>query len=198
MMQEIASPPKGPATRGFTELAKRVLVAAVAIPLITWIVMVGGYAFFIFVEIVAAIALMEFYKLAERKGVYPNEYFGLFFGALICLPFIHERLEYDILSYLGLVGKPEVHFPSQLVVLITVTVLTVFAVLALEVGRSRTNALLNTAVTVFGVFYISLFLGCFIGIRELFGPDFPSWRFEIPVSPVYTKTQIVEQWGDIS
>ena len=63
------APVAAPKARGFADLLARVLVAAVAIPLITWIVMVGGYAFFAFVELVAAIALWEFYKLAERKGV---------------------------------------------------------------------------------------------------------------------------------
>lgn len=186
---------EAPKKRGVTELAARVAVAAVAIPLITWIVMVGGYAFFIFVEIIAGVALMEFYKLAERKGVYPNEVLGVAFGALVCMTFMHERIENDILSAYGLLGNPDVHFPSQFVSLVSIALLTVFVVLAVEVGRSRTNALLNTAVTVFGVFYISFFLGAFVGIRELFGPTFPSWRFDIPVSPDYTKLQLIDRWG---
>jgi phosphatidate cytidylyltransferase len=188
-----ASSPKK--SRGFGDLAARVAVAAVAIPVITWIVMKGGYPFFIFMDVVAGVALWEFYRLAQLKGVFPNIVLGLIFGTLISLPFMHERLEYDILSPLGLVGKPEVHYPSQLVVLVSLTLLSVFTVLAVEVGRSRTNALLNTSVTIFGVFYISMFLSCFIGIRELFGPEFPSWQFAIPVVPDLTKAQIIDRWG---
>lgn len=193
--QPIANIPAVKKSRGFGDLLARVLVAAVAIPVITWIVMKGGYAFYIFVEVVAGITLWEFYRLAKLKGVFPNVGLGLFFGALISLPFIHERLEFDILSPFGLVGKPEVHYPSQLMVLVSVTLLTAFAVLAAEVGRSRSNALLNTSVTIFGVFYISLFLGCFVGIRELFGPEFPSWQFAIPTSAELTKAQIIDRWG---
>ncbi|HET7152366.1 MAG TPA: phosphatidate cytidylyltransferase [Candidatus Kapabacteria bacterium] len=181
--------------KSLSNLASRVLVAVVAIPLILWIVMLGGWFFFVFVEIIAGVALMEFYALAERKGAYPNKILGLIFGILICFTFIHERLEFDLLSVFGLVGKPEVHYPSQFAVFLSIVLLSVFCILAGELERTKSNALFNTAVTVFGVFYISAFLGSFIGIRELFGTTFPTYRYAIDLSGPLTKMQIVDRWG---
>jgi phosphatidate cytidylyltransferase len=183
------------APRRFADLLARALVALVGIPLVTWIVMVGGWYFFLFMEIAGVIALVEFYALAKRKETFPNVTFGVAGGVLMMLPFVHERLEFFIRRSLNIVGDPTAHYPSQFIVFISVALLGVFAILATEVVRNRANAFFNTAITVFGVFYISLFMGCIVGLREMFDASFPTWRFVIPASEGFTKLQQVDRWG---
>ena len=55
-----------------SNLAQRVLTAVVAIPLIIAICMAGGVYFFLFIAAASWIALREFYKLVEAKGVKPR------------------------------------------------------------------------------------------------------------------------------
>jgi phosphatidate cytidylyltransferase len=60
-------------------------------------------------------------------------------------------------------------------IIIAVTMLT----LVVELFRNNGSAILNVAVTLLGVFYIGMFLGCALGIREIFTSS------EFPVSRVF-------------
>ncbi len=195
MTDAAQTPGSSPVPRRFKDLLARVLVAAVGIPLVTWIVMLGGWYFFVFMEIVGVIALTEFYALAKRKETYPNVGLGVVGGILMMIPFIHERLEFFIRRLFNIVGDPSVNYPTQFVVFVSLALLGVFLVLAAEVVRNRANAFFNTAITVFGVFYISLFLGCFVGLREIFDATFPTWKFAIPDLPGLTRLEQVDRWG---
>jgi phosphatidate cytidylyltransferase len=57
--------------RKASELTQRVLVAAVGIPLAIAIVYVGGWAVAVLLMAVSAVAALEFYRLAEKKGAQP-------------------------------------------------------------------------------------------------------------------------------
>ena len=65
------------------ELVKRVLVAAVGIPLAVFLIYYGGWPFYIAVMLISAITLYEFYGLAEAKGFYPMKTVGIVAGFLI-------------------------------------------------------------------------------------------------------------------
>ena len=52
----------------YENLTARVLVALVAIPLILWLTMLGGYYFFFLIAVISTLTLYEFYGLAETKG----------------------------------------------------------------------------------------------------------------------------------
>lgn len=67
----------------FDKLGKRVLVAAVAIPAITWLSMAGGYYFFLLIAVLSSIALHEFYRLMEIRGASPLKAIGMVTGALV-------------------------------------------------------------------------------------------------------------------
>jgi CDP-diglyceride synthetase len=60
----------------FKNLSARVLVALVAIPIILWLTMLGGYFFFL-IAVISSLALYEFYGLAEAKSASPLKMFGL-------------------------------------------------------------------------------------------------------------------------
>jgi CDP-diglyceride synthetase len=49
----------------FKNLSARVLVALVAIPIILWLTMLGGYFFFFLIAVISSLALYEFYGLAQ-------------------------------------------------------------------------------------------------------------------------------------
>ena len=164
-----------------SNLAIRVIVAIVGIPLLIFFAIQGGVLFFIFVAFVSALALHEFYALARAKGVSPQIGWGLLFGFCVNAAFFHGKLQYALLSILVARGI-EVPLPSMTQLLMILYLLFVPAILLVELFRNKPQAIMNAATTVFGVSYISLFLGALIGVRELFVPaDFPVYaHFQVP------------------
>jgi phosphatidate cytidylyltransferase len=162
-----------------SNLAQRVAVGVVAIPVVLLLCMAGGLYFFGFVAIVSALALREFYALADAKGAKPLVVSGIIGGFFVNLSF-----------FLPASSQP----PDLLVVLIVVVV----ACSLWELSHNRGSALLNLSTTLFGVLYISLFFGTLIGIRELFVPAvFPVLRY-FPSGAGAPDARIVDQihtWG---
>jgi phosphatidate cytidylyltransferase len=150
-----------------SNLFSRVLVAVIAIPLIYFITLQGGFLFFIFVSLIASLALYEYYKMAQQKGAKPLIWVGVIFGILFQTVFMYERIRYSLLNYLASVGVFP-YYPTQFVILLAITALFVFIVVLIELFRNNGSAFLNIAMTLFGVFYISLFLGMLLATRELF------------------------------
>jgi phosphatidate cytidylyltransferase len=142
-----------------TNLAQRVAVGVVAIPAIYVLCMAGGPYFFGFVALASALALREFYALAEAKGVSPHTAIGIVGGLFVNVSFFHAS------------SLPAV---SLAVVLPAVVVLVSIA----ELFFGRGSAILNLATTIFGVLYVSLFFGTLVGIREIFASGaFPVARY---------------------
>jgi phosphatidate cytidylyltransferase len=142
-----------------SNLAQRIAVGAVAIPIIFVLCMAGGVYFFGFIAIVSAVALREFYALAEAKGARPLVTLGIIGGFFINLSFFQARF-----------GQ------AHLLVVVLLIVVVVFSLR--ELFRNRGSALLNLSTTLFGVLYISLFFGTLIGLREIFVPAvFPVRRY---------------------
>ena len=162
-----------------SNLAQRVLVGIVAIPIILLLCMAGGVYFFVFVAAVSAVALHEFYRLAAAKGAKPMVALGLIAGFAINLSF-----------FLGLASQPPL--------VVTVLLITVIAFGLRELFRNEGSAILNLSTTLLGVVYISLFFGTFIGIRQLFvAGSFPAARFLSTGSSV-SDAQVAHQihaWG---
>jgi phosphatidate cytidylyltransferase len=162
-----------------SNLVKRIVVGVVAIPLIFLLCMAGGLYFFSFIAIASAVALREFYGLAEAKGAKPLIALGIIGGFFINLSFFLPS-------------------PSQPPLLVIVLLVVVIIVSLWELFRNQGSALLNLSTTLFGVLYISLFFGTVIGIRELFVPAvFPVLRY-FPVSAGLTEARVADQihaWG---
>ena len=155
----------------------RVLVALVAIPVILLLAMAGGFYFFLLVATISTIALYEFYNLAKIKGASPQVELGLVFGLCVNLAFMHYRLQSMLVGFLAGAGLA-VPFPTMAQLILILLLLFVPTILIVELSRDRGSALFNVAATISGVCYVSLLLGCFIGLRELFVPfDFPAYRF---------------------
>ncbi|MBX2991957.1 MAG: phosphatidate cytidylyltransferase [Bacteroidetes bacterium] len=156
-------------------LTQRILVALVSIPLIVVFSWWGGLWFFGMVLLIAVLGLNEFYTLAARKGAAPQVVTGLVFGALVLCVFIWQKLQFVILTFAGQFGVA-LPMPTMAQLFLILFLIFVPLIMLLELFRNKGSALLNVATTLFGVCYVSLFLGSLIGVRELFIPaDFPVW-----------------------
>ena len=83
----------------FESLSTRVLVALIAIPVILWLTMLGGYYFFFLITVISSLTLYEFYGLAEAKGAAPLKTLGLIAGVIINAVFVYERFQVDIYQF---------------------------------------------------------------------------------------------------
>jgi phosphatidate cytidylyltransferase len=134
-----------------TNLTQRVAVGVAAIPIIFFLCIAGGLYFFSFIAIVSAVALREFYALAEAKGAKPLVALGILGGFIVNSCFL----------------PPFSARPAHLVVAF---ILIVVGFSLRELFRKQDplgSALLNLSTTLFGVLYVSLFFGTLIGIGEM-------------------------------
>src|SRR5471032_2918131 len=141
-----------------TNLAQRVAVGVVAIPAVFFLCIAGGLYFFGFIALVSAIALHEFYGLAEAKGARPLIALGILAGFFVNLSFFTSFTP-------GAVFFPASR-PPFLVLLLVVTVVLASLTELFRKQDARGSPLLNVSTTMFGVLYVSLFFGTLIGIRE--------------------------------
>ncbi len=160
----------------FSSLPQRIAVAAVAIPVIVWLTLQGGYWFFAFVAVISFLSLNEFYGLTIARGAKPQRRIGLAFGLILNLAFIYERAQVEVYNAFASMGIALSMFSMHQFVLVVVLAFTL-TVLLTELFRSEGSALVNAGATVSGVLFISLFFGTLIGLRELFPYGFPVHRF---------------------
>lgn len=159
-----------------SNLATRILVALVGIPLILLLVFAGGFYFYGFVVAVSVAGLLEFFRLAKGKGYAPATWIGVLFGVALTTVFLTDRLRGVFARLLDSAGM-SIPSPTLSQSLLIVLLTCVPAVLLVELFRGKPNALANAAVTVLGPAYVSLFSGSLLGIRELFGAEhFPVFR----------------------
>ncbi len=125
--------------------AKRVLVSIVAIPLILAACYIGNIYFFVFVLFIGLASYYEFFLLAKKKGVSANIWIGILAVSFLLLN------QFNFL------------FETYSFLLILIAVLTL-----VELFRNKDSAIFNIGVTLLGIFYIGLFAGSLIGIRELY------------------------------
>lgn len=183
-----------------SNLAIRIIVAIFGIPLLLFLAMQGGILFFLFVALISGLALHEFYSLARAKGIAPQVGLGLLFGFCVNAAFFHGKLQYLLLSMLVARGI-EIPLPSMTQLLMILYLLFVPAILLVELFRNKPQAIMNVAATVFGVSYVSLFLGALVGVRELFVPaDFPVYaHFQVPGPSVTPDVeQTIYRWGGLT
>lgn len=180
----------------FQALPIRVLVALVAIPVILWITMEGGYYFFLFVALISGLSLFEFYKLQEAKGSFPLKSLGLIAGFLVNGAFIYERFHYDFFRFLDSLGV-RISLFTPLQFLLVVLLLFFLLSLLIELFRSKGSPSYNLGSTVLGVAIIPLFFGTLIGLRELFPFGFPVHKFAHVLPLNVNSDEIIHSWGGI-
>lgn len=178
----------------FASLPRRVAVAAVAIPAILWITYLGGYYFFLLMTVISSLSLFEFYRLAELKGNFPQKTVGLVFGFLVNVAFVYDRLSIEIFRFFQQNGINLSMF-SLHQFLLFIMLLCVLIVALVELFRRKGSPLQNTGITVFGVFFISLFFGTLIQTRELFPYGFPVTRFFPHAIPNEADLAQIDRWG---
>ena len=129
---------------GYGELSRRVSVAVVGIPVFFGMTLLGRFFFLALVDLIVVLAICEFYGLAEKKGFSPVKFLG-------------------VVSVLAL--SWDLYFCDGRWIL-GIFFAIIFCVLVVELFKAKNGALVNAAVTIFGILYVSLFCS-FLLIREL-------------------------------
>ncbi|MEW6127755.1 MAG: phosphatidate cytidylyltransferase [Acidobacteriota bacterium] len=125
---------------------KRILTAAVAIPILLFTIWSSIPYFFVALAAIAVfIALNEFYNLASRIGYNAHNILGYVagFGVLAC--FVFDRLE-------------------MVVAVLTGLIILSFAMQLAKPDEMKT-ALASVSATVMGVVYVALLAGFLVGVR---------------------------------
>lgn len=125
--------------------ATRIIVSAAAIPLILLACYFGGVFFLLFIAAIGAVAFWEFSRMSRNKNALAQNALGLIAVLLIITDAYYRFMDFKMLVYL-------------------------FTVLLLiyELFRNKVSAIFNLGVTLLGIFYIGLFSGAMIEIREYF------------------------------
>jgi len=179
----------------FKNLTLRILVALVAIPIILWLTMLGGYFFFFLIAVISSLALYEFYKLAEAKGAAPLKTLGLVFGVIVNAVFIYERFQVELYQFV--IDHLSIHLSmfSQHQLLSVVLIKFLLLTLLIELFRIKGSPMINIATTILGVLAISLCFGTLIFLRELFPYGFPVHKFFAGGFASDNQLAQINQWG---
>ncbi len=123
----------------------RIVVSVIAIPLILFLCIQGGYYFLSFAVIIGTLAFHEFTRLATKKGAVPQVANGMIFSSVIIINAFHKFL------------------PVEEIFLISILYLLIF-----ELFRNKGSALLNLGLTMLGMMYIAFFTSSLVEIREFY------------------------------
>jgi phosphatidate cytidylyltransferase len=135
----------GPAPRKPSNLALRLVTAALLIPPVIWVIYQGGVFVLATVVVATLLAVNEFYQLIEQKGAEPLRGYGM--AAAAALP---------VLMYFG--------YESLATVLLTVALL---AMMVVQLAKARiSEALASISGTFFGVFYVGWLLSHAVVLRQ--------------------------------
>jgi len=131
--------------KGLSNLAQRLIAAAILIPPVIYIVWIGGLAFMLAIMVIVVLGLREFYNLLKSKGANPLATAGMLAAAAL-----------PVVAYLG----NEYH----------VTLLLTFVLLGVMVAQLRKreirSSLESISGTFFGVFYVAWLLSHAIVLRN--------------------------------
>ncbi len=136
-----------------SQLGKRLLSSAVLVSLTCYAIFLAPqWLFFSVIEIFAMIGLYEFFVIAEKKDILVNKFLGLFFGALMPFSVYYNTAPSGVLAAACLILLVSNFYRKE-----------------------KNQALLSTAVTVFGIIYVPWFIAHLLKIRSL--PSGPYWAF---------------------
>ncbi|RCK75900.1 MAG: Phosphatidate cytidylyltransferase [Ignavibacteriae bacterium] len=179
-----------------SNLTIRTLTAIIGIPIILSASFVGDLYFLLLILLFSIMSQLELYRITEIKGAKPQKIPGIISGVFIVAAFFHNKIEYQTINYFLQKGV-YLPFPSQAQLLLIVFILSILLILIIELFRNNGSAILNISSTLFGIFYIALFMGTLVGIRELFIPNsFPLDRYSNIFEP-FTNGNIekIYMWG---
>jgi len=132
-------------TKKLSNLTSRVIIAAIGIPLLIAVCIIGKIPFLIFVLAVGLVSYFEFSRMMRQKHFYTNILIGYISVALIIINEYKFIIDYHLL------------------VLFVMILISLF-----ELFRNKESAAANIGSTLFGIFYIGLFSASIIDLREYY------------------------------
>jgi phosphatidate cytidylyltransferase len=171
--------------------AIRILVALIGIPCIAAVCLLGGFWIWGMIVLFATVGILELYHLLEKKGAKPLAIEGIIAGTLITLAFEFNRL-LEIAPFSQFTQIVRSSLPSGFHLIVVILILFILWVFIRELFRNVGSAVVNLTATVFGVLYVPLFFGTFIGINELFCGEIQAPRF-LGYDPI-----TIERWGGMT
>jgi len=155
---EVAEAPTATGRTGPSEIALRLLTAAILIPAVLYCVYAGGLWVVGAVMALVLLGMRELYGLLEAKGARPHKTFGLAAGAAL-----------PVIAYFG----NEYHATL-------VMTAALLAVMVAEVGKEEIGeALGSISGTFFGVFYVGWLLSHAIPLRNIHYVVTDRWGTEV-------------------
>jgi phosphatidate cytidylyltransferase len=179
----------------FKNLTLRVLVSIIAIPIILWLTMLGGYFFFLLISVISSYTLYEFYGLSKTKGASPLKTLGLTAGVIVNAVFIYERFQVDIYKFLVDHFNFHLSIFTQYQLLTVVLVKFLLLTMLIELFRTKGSPTINIAATMMGVLVISLCFGMLIALREIFSFGIPLQKFYAADMTGDQQLAKINQWG---
>ena len=155
--------PTGPSPEesGASEIALRLLTAAILIPAVLYVIARGGLWTLGAVVLLAALGMREFYAMIEAKGARPHRAFGIAAGAAL-----------PVIAYFG----DEYHATLMMTA-------TLLVVMVAEVRKEEiSEALASISGTFFGVFYVGWLLSHAIPLRNFDRVVESKWGVEAAAS----------------
>ena len=141
------------------ELTKRIIVAAIGIPLGIILMYFGGIVFNIVILLISLVAIWEFYELAKKKG-YPAEYqLGIALGIIPMIPYMIFTIQGDLLN------TPKT--PEEIGLVLFVCIFILLLVPLFLLFKKKENYLAVIGVTFMGFFYVSLPFFFLVLLRNL-------------------------------
>ncbi len=158
-------------TQQYSNLTVRIAVALAGIPALLLASFAGGLWFFALTAVIGVLALREFYAMAEAKGASPQRGMGTAGMLCIFIAFFHEQIQYMILPFF--IERGGISLLTKLQLFITLFFLSLVIVLLVELFRNKGSVIANAGATIMGMAYVGVFLGTLLGLRELYGMEFP-------------------------
>ncbi|HUT53231.1 MAG TPA: phosphatidate cytidylyltransferase [bacterium] len=120
-----------------SNLAKRLISAAIIVPVLVYLFYRGGRPFIILIEVAIALGINEYYSMAEARGLLPSRGIGTIGALALGLAAASGRLDYMLLTF----------------------TLVILAVLINQLrGQDISATIAGSATTIFGVVYIGWLL----------------------------------------
>ncbi|MFA7326279.1 MAG: phosphatidate cytidylyltransferase [Candidatus Kapaibacterium sp.] len=136
------------------ELGKRILTAAIGIPLAIFLFLQGGIFFAVGILIIIGFGLHEFYSMAENKGYHPMKWAS-----------IAVSLIAGVIFFLTLTGTLDYKFTKLIYTFLAPTLIGTFLI-TLALYKNGISAFADISISIGGIMYVAFPLMCLIAIRE--------------------------------
>jgi phosphatidate cytidylyltransferase len=128
-----------------SNLASRVIVAVIGIPLLIALCLIGKVPFLVFVLGVGLISFHEYTGMLKHKNAFTNKLIGFTAVLLIIINEYRHFFEYQVFF-----------------------VILILLLLSAELFRNRSSAISNIGATLLGISYIGFFAASILDVREFY------------------------------